>query len=108
MIVTGGENVYCGEDEAVIYEHPAVREAAVFGIPDPQWGELVMACVVLKPGKALSKDDLIVHCRRSLVNYKIPRRVEFSESALPKSGSGKILKRILRERFWANQERSVS
>jgi acyl-CoA synthetase (AMP-forming)/AMP-acid ligase II len=94
--------------EAVIYEHPAVREAAVFGIPDPQWGELVMACVVLKPDKALSGDDLIIHCRRSLANYKIPRRVEFSATELPKSGSGKILKRILRERFWANQERSVS
>ena len=107
MIVTGGENVYSGEVEAVIYEHPAVREAAVFGIPDPQWGELVMACVVLKPGKTLSADDLITHCRRSLANYKIPRRVEFSETELPKSGSGKILKRLLRERFWAHQERAV-
>ena len=66
MIVTGGENVYSGEVEAVLYEHPAVREAAVFGIPDPQWGELVMACVVLKPGKALSANDLIAYCRRSL------------------------------------------
>jgi long-chain acyl-CoA synthetase len=108
MIVTGGENVYSGEVEAVIYEHPAVREAAVFGIPDPQWGELVMACVVLKPGKALSVDDLITHCRRSLANYKIPRHVEFSETELPKSGSGKILKRFLRERFWAHQDRPVS
>jgi long-chain acyl-CoA synthetase len=68
----------------------------------------VMACVVLKPGKALSVDDLVTHCRRSLANYKIPRRVEFSETELPKSGSGKILKRILRERFWAHQGRSVS
>jgi acyl-CoA synthetase (AMP-forming)/AMP-acid ligase II len=107
MIVTGGENVYSGEVEAVIYEHPAVREAAVFGVSDPQWGELVMACVVLKPGKTLSADDLIAHCRRSLANYKIPRRVEFSETELPKSGSGKILKKILRERFWAHQERAV-
>jgi len=107
MIVTGGENVYSGEVEAVIYEHPAVREAAVFGIPDPQWGELVMACVVLKPGKALTVDDLIAHCRRSLANYKIPRRVEFSETELPKGGSGKILKTILRERFWTHQERGV-
>ena len=97
--VTGGENVYSGEVEAVIYEHPAVREAAVFGIPDPQWGEIVMAYVVLKPEKTLSVDDLITHCRRSLANYKIPRRVEFSETELPKSGSGKILKRLLRERF---------
>jgi long-chain acyl-CoA synthetase len=108
MIVTGGENVYSGEVEAVLYEHPAVREAAVFGIPDPQWGELVMACVVLKPGEVLSANDLMAYCRRSLANYKIPRRVEFLDTELPKSGSGKILKRILRERFWAHQERTVN
>ena len=107
MIVTGGENVYSGEVEAVIYEHPAVREAAVFGIPDPQWGELVMACVMLQPGKTLSAEELITHCRRSLANYKIPRRVEFSEAELPKGGSGKILKKNLRERFWADQGRAV-
>ena len=107
MIVTGGENVYSGEVEAVIYQHPAVSEAAVFGIPDPQWGELVMAMVVLKPGATLSADELIAHCRRSLANYKIPRRVEFSQAELPKSGSGKILKRTLRERFWATELRAV-
>jgi long-chain acyl-CoA synthetase len=99
MIVTGGENVYSGEVEAVIYKHPAVREAAVFGIPDPKWGELVMATVVLKPREVLTADELIAHCRRFLANYKIPRRVEFSETELPKSGSGKILKKILRARF---------
>jgi acyl-CoA synthetase (AMP-forming)/AMP-acid ligase II len=108
MIVTGGENVYSGEVEAVIYEHPAVLEAAVFGIPDHKWGELVAACVVLKPGKALSGDELIDHCRESLANYKVPRRVEFSDTELPKSGAGKILKRVLRERFWDHQERAVS
>ena len=108
MIVTGGENVYSGEVEAIIYTQPAVREAAVFGIPDPKWGELVMACIVLKPGQELSADDVIAHCGRFLAHYKIPRRVEFWESELPKSGSGKILKRILRERFWANQQRAVS
>ena len=107
MIVTGGENVYSGEVEAVIYAHPAIREAAVFGIPDPQWGELVMACVVLKPGSTLTADDLIAICRKSLASYKIPRRVEFSDIGLPKSGSGKILKRILRERFWAHEQRAV-
>src|SRR6266498_1241023 len=107
MIVTGGENVYSGEVEAVIYTHPAMREVAVFGIPDPKWGELVMACVVLKPGKALSADELIAYCRRSLANYKIPRSIEFSETELPKSGSGKILKKVLRERFWTHQERAV-
>jgi len=107
MIVTGGENVYSGEVEAVIYQHPAVKEVAVFGIPDPKWGELVMASVVLRPGKALSADELISFCRRSLANFKVPRRVEFSETELPKNGSGKILKRNLRERFWADQERAV-
>src|SRR5215468_3771176 len=108
MIVTGGENVYSGEVEAVIYQHPVVREAAVFGIPDPRWGELVAACVVRKPGHALSKDELIAHCRRSLANYKVPRRVELSDTELPKSGTGKILKRILRERFWVDHKRAVS
>jgi long-chain acyl-CoA synthetase len=108
MIVTGGENVYSGEVEAVIYKHPAVREVAVFGIPDPQWGELVMACVVVKLGMALSTNDLTSHCRQYLANYKIPRRVEFLNAELPKNGSGKILKRVLRERFWADQKRAVS
>jgi long-chain acyl-CoA synthetase len=108
MIVTGGENVYSGEVEAVIYGNQAVSEAAVFGIPDPMWGELVMAVVVLKPGKTLTADDLIAYCRRFLANYKIPRRVEFSETELPKSGPGKILKRVLRERYWAGHERAVS
>jgi long-chain acyl-CoA synthetase len=108
MIVTGGENVYSGEVEAVIYGHPAVREAAVFGIPDPQWGELVAAVVVLTPEHALTAEDLIAHCRRSLANYKVPRRIMFSDTELPKSGSGKILKRVLRERFWGQRERAVS
>jgi len=107
MIVTGGENVYCGEVEAVIVAHPAVREAAVFGIPDPQWGELVAVCVVLKPGITLTEEALILHCRQSLANYKVPRHVEFSQADLPKSGSGKVLKRLLRERFWAGAERAV-
>jgi acyl-CoA synthetase (AMP-forming)/AMP-acid ligase II len=81
---------------------------AVFGIPDPKWGEIVKACVVLKPAKTLTADELIAYCRRSLDNYKIPRRVEFSGTELPKSGSGKILKKVLRERFWIHQKHAVS
>jgi long-chain acyl-CoA synthetase len=107
MIVTGGENVYSGEVEAIIYKHPAVCEVAVFGIPDLRWGELVTACVVLKSGMVLTADDLTKHCGQFLATYKIPRRVEFSDTELPKSGSGKILKRALRERFWAHEARSV-
>lgn len=108
MIVTGGENVYSGEVEAVIYTHPAVREVAAFGIPDPKWGEIVKACIVLKPGKTLTADELIAYCRRSLANFKVPRSIEFSEIELPKSGSGKILKRLLRDAVWARQERAVA
>jgi long-chain acyl-CoA synthetase len=67
-----------------------------------------MACVVLKPGTALSADALAAHCRRSLASYKIPRRVEFLETELPKNGAGKILKRALRERFWASRDRAVA
>jgi long-chain acyl-CoA synthetase len=107
MIVTGGENVYSGEVEAIIYKHPAVLEVAVFGIPDAEWGELVMACVVVKSGMALIADDLTNHCKQFLAKYKVPRRIEFSDVELPKGGSGKILKRVLRERFWAHKERSV-
>jgi long-chain acyl-CoA synthetase len=108
MIVTGGENVYSGEVEAVIYSHPAIREAAVFGIPDTQWGEIVMACIVLKPGQMVAAEELIAFCRTSLANYKVPRRVEFSEADLPKNGSGKVLKKVLREQFWTHQQRAVS
>jgi long-chain acyl-CoA synthetase len=108
MIVTGGENVYSGEVEAVIFGHPAVREAAVFGVPDTQWGELVMACVVLKRDATLTTDELVAFCRRSLASYKVPKRVEFSETDLPKSSSGKVLKKTLRERYWKHQQRAVS
>jgi acyl-CoA synthetase (AMP-forming)/AMP-acid ligase II len=108
MIVTGGEKVYCGEVESVIYEHTSILEASVFGIPDQQWGELVAACVVLKPHINLTKEELVRHCRTRLSPYKIPRHIDFSETELPKSGSGKILKRILRERFWGGKERSVA
>jgi acyl-CoA synthetase (AMP-forming)/AMP-acid ligase II len=107
MIVTGGENVYSGEVEGVIFNHPAVRDVAVFGIPDARWGELVAACVVLKAGAQLTADELIAYCRQFVANYKVPRRIDFSETDLPKSASGKVLKRVLRERFWAGAERSV-
>jgi long-chain acyl-CoA synthetase len=107
MIVTGGENVYSSEVEAAIYSHPCVKEAAVIGIPDPTWGELVMACVVLKDGAALEADDLIDYCRSRVAGYKVPRRIEFMEGELPKSGTNKILKRKLREPYWKDVGRQV-
>jgi len=107
MVITGGENVYSAEVEAVIYDHPAVKEAAIIGTPDPQWGERVTACIVLKDGSALTPDELSEYCRNRLANYKIPRRVEFYERELPKGATGKILKRALREPFWKEQARGV-
>jgi long-chain acyl-CoA synthetase len=107
MIITDGKNVYCGGVEAVICELAAIREAAVFGMPDPNRGEMVAACVVLQPGTALSEQELIRHCRQSLADYKIPRQVEFRKTDLPKSASGKVLKRTLREHFQSGSEGAV-
>ena len=107
MIITGGEKVYCGEVEAVIYEIPVVREAAVFGIPDPRQGELVAACVVLEAGLSLSKEELIRHCQQSLPDYKVPRVVEFRKTDLPKTAVGNVMKRTLRQHFPSNSDRAV-
>lgn len=108
MIVSGGENVYSAEVEAALYAHPAVREAAVFGIPDEKWGELVTAAVSLKAGQGATADELAQHCRGLLAGYKVPRHIEFIDGELPKSGAGKILKRKLREPFWQGRDRRVS
>ncbi|QEE28890.1 long-chain fatty acid--CoA ligase [Terriglobus albidus] len=107
MIVSGGENVYSGEVEAAIYELPQVKEAAVFGIPDPKWGEIVAAAIVLRQGASLSAAEVIEYCRGRIAAYKLPRHIDFVLDELPKSGSGKILKRTLRERYWEGQPRRV-
>ena len=107
MIVSGGENVYSGEVEAAIYEISQVKEAAVFGIPDEKWGELVAAAVVLRTGTNLSAEELKQYCKMRIASYKIPRHIEFMTEELPKSGAGKILKRVLREKYWAGQSRRV-
>jgi long-chain acyl-CoA synthetase len=107
MIVSGGENVYSGEVEAAIYELREVKEAAVFGIPDEKWGELVAAAIVLRQGMNLSVEKVQQYCKTRIASYKIPRHIEFMTEELPKSGSGKILKRVLREKYWAGQPRRV-
>jgi acyl-CoA synthetase (AMP-forming)/AMP-acid ligase II len=100
MIVTGGSNVYPKEVEDVLVRHPAVDQVAVLGLPDEQWGELVTAAVVLRPGQAATEADLDAYARRELAGYKLPKRYEF-RSALPSSAAGKILKRDLREELGA-------
>jgi len=107
MIVTGGENVYSVEVERVISMHPAVASCAVIGVPDQQWGELVHAVIVRKPGVSLEAQELIDHCKAHIANYKCPRQVSFVD-AMPLSGAGKILKTQLRAPFWAGRERKVA
>jgi len=108
MIISGGENIYCVEVENALYTHPSVLEAAVVGIPDETWGESVHAVVVCKPGTNASSDELISHVRTQIASYKIPRSIEFRTEALPKSGAGKILKRDLREKYWAGKSKRVN
>mgnify|MGYP002682880431 FL=1 len=95
MVVSGGVNIYTKEIESVLYTHPAVLEAAVIGLPDDHWGEVVTACVVTKPGQSLSENEVVELCEATLSSYKKPRRVFFVEE-LPKNPSGKVLKRELR------------
>jgi long-chain acyl-CoA synthetase len=108
MIVTGGENVYSTEVEEVLYRHPAVLEAAVFGVPDDRWGEAVHAVVVPRPGsERLDPAGLIAFCRGQIAGYKVPKAIELRSEPLPKSGPGKVLKRELRAPFWKGQRRGV-
>lgn len=98
MIKTGGENVASREVEEVIFQHAAVAEVAVFGVPHPRWIEAVMAVVVLRAGASAEPEVLLSHCRERLAGYKSPKRIAIVEQ-LPKNASGKILKRDLRERY---------
>jgi len=107
MIITGGENVYPAEVESVLSTHPAVLEVAVIGVPDPQWGEAVKAIVVPREGAAPASEDIIAHCRGALANYKIPKSIDIQVEPLPKTGPGKIAKRILREPYWAGQDGKI-
>ncbi len=106
MIVSGGENIYSIEVEDALATHPAVAESAVFGVPDPRWGESVYAVVFCR--KQVTADELVAHCRKRIAGYKVPRCTELRTEPLPKSAAGKILKRDLREPHWAGQHTQVS
>jgi len=103
IIVSGGENISSLEVEKTIMAHPVILEAAVIPVPDEKWGEVPKALVVLKPGAQVGEIELIEFCRARLAHYKCPHSVEFRES-LPKTGTGKILKRDLRKKYWRGQE----
>jgi acyl-CoA synthetase (AMP-forming)/AMP-acid ligase II len=106
MIITGGFNVFSVEVEQVILSHPAVRECAVIGVPDPRWGEAVKAVLELKAGAAATEAEIMALVRERLGPVHAPKSVEFWPE-LPRSGAGKVLKRDIRDRFWSGMDRAV-
>ena len=107
IIISGGENISSLEVERAIYAHPAVFECAVVPAPHPQWGEVPAAIIVLKPGASLTEAELLQFLDRNLGKFKLPRVIEFTTQPLPKTGTGKIRKLLLKEKFWAGREKRV-
>ncbi len=106
MIVSGGENVYPREIENALFDHPAIADVAVIGIPDPKFGEAILAFVVPREGAKVTADELITFARTKIAGYKVPRKIEFLD-ALPRNASGKVLKKDLREPYWQGHQRRV-
>ncbi len=106
MIISGGANIYPSEVEAVLSQHPAVDDCAVFGVPDDEWGEQVKGAVTLRQGRSADADALIAFCRERIAAYKCPRSIDFVDE-MPREASGKLKKRLLRDRYWAGTGRSI-
>ncbi|HKY03268.1 MAG TPA: long-chain-fatty-acid--CoA ligase [Blastocatellia bacterium] len=106
LIISGGENISSIEVEGLLYKHPSVLEAAIVAAPDQRWGEVPYAVVVLKPGSAATESELIEFCRERLAHYKCPKRVQFID-VLPRTATGKVQKRLLREHLWSGEEKRV-
>ncbi|MCZ6875186.1 MAG: long-chain-fatty-acid--CoA ligase [bacterium] len=106
VIISGGENISSVEVEAMLFEHDAVLEAAVVGVPDSRWGEVPKALIILKPGQCASEQELINFCRDNMAHFKAPKSVEFVKE-LPKTATGKVQKFALRERYWLNQSKRL-
>ena len=106
MVISGGVNIYPAEVEAALHAHPAVRDAAVIGVPDADWGESLKAVVALQPGTQASADELMAWCGQRLADYKRPRSVDFVDE-LPRDQAGKLLKRQIRAPYWEGAGRSI-
>jgi fatty-acyl-CoA synthase len=106
VIITGGENVSSIEVEDCLYQHRAVAEVAVIGVPDEKWGETIKALVVLRPGEEATEADLIAHCRDRLAHFKAPTSVEV-RTVLDRTATGKLQKYKLRQPYWAGRDKSV-
>lgn len=107
IIISGGENISSIEVEKAIFAHSSVFECAVVAAPDLKWGEIPVAFVVLKPGETLTAEELTTFLEQRLAKFKLPRQIQFLNQQLPKTGTGKILKRELRENFWQGQDRRI-
>ena len=107
MIVSGSENVYPAEIESALYGHEDIADVAVIGVPDEKWGEAVKALIILKPDRPGDAAGIMKYAREKLAGFKIPKTIEFVNE-LPRNPSGKILKRLLRERYWEGYERRVN
>jgi len=106
MIISGGENVYPEEVEGVLQTHPKIAQVSVIGLPDTKWGEVVTAVIVLKSGESLTEQEVIQFCRSKIAGYKIPKRVLFSDTPLPTSEVGKVLRRMVKETVMQKEARS--
>jgi len=107
VIITGGENVSSIEVEDCLYQHPAVAEVAVIGVPHDRWGETVKALVVIRPGETATEDELIEFTRARMAHFKCPTSVEMRDS-LVRTATGKLQKFKLRSPYWDGRERLVS
>ena len=107
MIVSGGENVYPAEVENALFDHEAVGDVAVIGVPDEKWGEAVKAVIVLKPGTTATEEEIIAYSRSKIAGYKVPKSVDFTD-VLPRNPTGKLLKRELRKPYWEGKERQIN
>jgi acyl-CoA synthetase (AMP-forming)/AMP-acid ligase II len=105
MIISGGENIYPAEVEAVLARHPAVADVAVLGRQDPTWGEAVHAVIIPASGQTVPAGEIIAWCRDRLAHFKCPKSVEFTD-ALPRTTTGKVLKRELRAQLAGREARS--
>ena len=106
MIVSGGMNIYPAEIEAVMIGHPKIAEVAVIGVPDEKWGQSVKALIIAAPGMDVTEEEIIEWCRGKMAGYRIPRSVDFV-SEFPKTPTGKIKKKVLREQYWKDADRKI-
>jgi len=106
MIISAGVNIYPAEIEDALHRHPAVEDVAVFGVPDEDWGERVHAAIQIRPGHTLTADEVRAFAREHLADYKVPREVSFPEE-FPRDTAGKLIKRMLRDPYWAGRDRTI-